>query len=251
MKRRILSLLLLVPGISLSLTAQTPLDKTFEAHGGLDTWKSYQGLSFDIEYPGKNGARTEHFQIDLNTRHERIQGSDYELGYDGENYWQWNKGEEKKNRNPKFMVNLQFYFFAFPFVMADPGVNLEALGKRTVGGKSYDVVKATFNSGVGVAPKDQYLLHLNPETHQLELLLYSVTYFNAENAENYNAVSYSDWQEVDGLMVPQQMSSYKWDKDNMKLGEKRSAKKIINVKFDSSKPDQAIFSMPAAAEAKN
>lgn len=92
-----------------------PLDQTYEAHGGLNQWQSYRSLSLHMSYERGGEIREETILTDLQTRQERIEGSDYVLGYDGNDYWE-KLPDGVKTRNPKFQIGLQFYFFALPFV---------------------------------------------------------------------------------------------------------------------------------------
>ena len=188
----------------------------------------------------------EHFLLDLQNRHERITGAGYQMGYNGNAYWQV-LDEGLKEKNVPFMINLQFYFFAMPFVMADPGVNIESLGQKELNGKTYKVIKAGFDEGVGLAPKDQYILYFDSTTDLLHLLLYSVTYFKEENAEKYNALHYAEWQEVSGLQVARKMDRYVWDTTTDSLGSYRGSKTFTAVSFKSSSPEQSNFTPPANA----
>ena len=228
----------------------TSLERAWEAHGGLDPWHSYQTLEYDLEVirgEEEEGAM-QHSVVDLKSRHERITYSEYEIGYDGTAFWYAADSILEEHPDPRFYINLQFYFFALPFVLADPGIAYEELGKRSFDGKDYDVVKIGYKEGIGEAPEDQYLLYLDPETHRLHLLLYSVTYFNSENATKYNAAIYEDWQEVDGLWVPKKMTSHQWDAENQQIGEVRYIKTFSNVTFSSEAPAEQLFHAPEGAE---
>ncbi|MEL7530110.1 MAG: DUF6503 family protein [Bacteroidota bacterium] len=219
------------------------LSPVLAAHGGIATWDGFGSLSFVAQY---SPERQESFLLDLISRQERIVGSAYTMGYDGVNYWQVLEGETKP-KNPEFMINLQFYFFAMPFVLADEGVNISVLPNRTIAGQEYEVLKATFGDGVGVASKDQYLLMIDPASKQLTYLLYSVTYFDAGRAERYNAAHYAAWQTVNGLQVPKTMISYVWDAENETLGKERGRKEFREVSFTAERPDASIFARPAEA----
>lgn len=224
-------------------TVSPLLSPVLDAHGGIERWDQFEGLNFKLTYADETA---EQFWLDLRSRHERIEGPNYAMGFDGINYWQvLEEGTEPKN--PQFMINLQFYFFALPFVLADPGVNISDLGKRSLKGQEYDVIKATFGDGVGVASKDQYLLYLEPESKELRYLLYSVTYFDAGRAERYNAAHYEEWQEVQGLKVPLKMKSYVWDAEKEELGEQRYGKTFSQVKFLDEAPETSLFARPAEA----
>ncbi len=218
------------------------------AHGGLSTWKQYKRLEFDMNAALGNNTTVQHSIIDLDNRYERIMYDDYEMGYDGDTYWYYADSIPEDHPNPEFYINLQFYFFMLPFVIADPGTNYEILEPRNLEGKMYEVLKVTYEDGVGVAPKDQYLLYIDPETYELELLLYSVTYFNAENAESYNALRYEEWQSAQGLLIPKKMVNYRWDQENQRLGQERGYKEFTNVKFSQVPPQKELFDMPEGAE---
>ncbi len=134
------------------------------------------------------------------------------------------------------------YFFAVPFVLADPGVNLEKLEDRELNGKTYQVVRVTFDDGTGVAPEDQYVLYVDPETNRMEVLLYSVTYFDSSRASNYSANHYADWQEVGGLLVPQKLVRYHWNPDGMTFGSTRGEKLFDHVEFSQSEASLDVYS---------
>ena len=225
-----------------------PLELALEAHGGLDRWQGYKALEYDLEVLQGEKSSVQHSVVDLNSRHERILYETYEMGYDGEEFWYHADTIPEEHPDPKFYINLQFYFFALPFVLSDPGIEYEDLGKRAFEEKMYDVIKVTYKDGVGQASKDQYLLYLDPETHRLHLLLYSVTYFNAENATQYNAAVYEDWQEVDGLWVPSKMTSHKWDAETEEIGEVRYIKTFRNIRFSLEAPAEQLFHKPEGAE---
>ena len=220
------------------------LEMALEAHGGLDRWQTYKGLEYDLAVQRGKESTLEHSVLDLQHRYERIMYSTYEMGYDGEEYWYHADSIPEDHPDPRFYVNLQFYFFALPFVLGDPGINYEDIGQRSFQGKDYEVVKITYKEGIGAASKDQYFLYLDPESHMLKLLLYSVTYFNAENASKYNAAIYEEWQEVKGLKVPAKMTSHKWDAEKEEIGEVRYVKSFSNVQFSLKAPPKELFAKP-------
>lgn len=56
------------------------------------------------------------------------------------------------------------YWLLMPLKMLDPGVNLESAGQRTECNRTYDVVKLSFDPGVGLTPGDQYWAWVNRDT---------------------------------------------------------------------------------------
>lgn len=210
------------------------------AHGGLDKWRSYGTLEYDRR-PTNGG---DHQLIDLYSRKVLLKNDTaYTIGYDGKEVWITPDMETMKN--PRFFHNLYFYFFSFPFVVADPGSIQEYLGETTFNGKNYKKIKITYGDGVGDAPEDQYILWIDAETNLLDFINYSVTYFDASRAERYNALDYSGWEQVNGMTVPNEFTSYRWENDS--LGEKRGVTKFENITFTKEQPEGAIFEMPEGA----
>ena len=220
----------------------TELLAGLKAHGGMDSWKKYGKLSYDLTKRG----RSEQLVTDLHSRKVLLTLSDYKIGYDGQNVWITPNKAAMGGGSPRFYHNLNFYFFAVPFVFADPGIKYEVLPAREIDGKVYDVVKISFNEGVGDAAGDYYVAHFDQETHQLYLLLYTVTYFSGESHENYNAIIYHEWQNTGELLVPKMMKGYKYA--DGEIGEQRYEARFDNVVFEENKPDASLFAMPENAE---
>lgn len=221
------------------------LQKALESHGGLEKWKAFNTLKYELKTT-LGSEKTETQLIDLKSRKVLITGDNYKIGMDGTNVWVSPDKEAFGQMSARFYHNLIFYFFATPFVMADPGIQYEELGERSVAGKTYRALKISFHEGVGDADEDVYIAHFNPETYQLELLLYTVTYFSGEKHENYNALYYNEWQEVNGLLVPAVMEGYKYEADS--IGELRYRAEFSKVILSKEVPDQSLFMMPEKAE---
>ncbi len=224
-------------------SVQDALDRGIAAQGGLATWHSYHTL----EYEQVQGDRRVQHLIDLHTRKTLQTTEAYQFGYDGTDVWVAPNLDAFPG-NPRFSNGLDFYFFAIPFVLADPGTNREHLGRVTVDGAEYEAVKISYDAGVGASPDDYYIVHFDPETHRLHLLLYTVTYRSQEPNENYNARVYEEWQEIGGLVLPRKMTSYRWNSEQRRLGEKRRETVYDNVRLSTEKPDATRFARPEGAE---
>ncbi len=238
--------LLLSVSTSIAQTAaekgRSLLDACIEAHGGLDRWQQFGGLSYTLT----SGER-EVFQLtDLRSRKAYHRFPDFEMGYDGKVGWATTEFEKVPAKSPLFYHNIDFYFFGLPFLLADPGTVHEYLGQQTLDGKVYEAVKVSFENGVGIVSDDVYVLYMDATTFQMEILLYSVTYFNRENADKFSAKKYSDWQAVKGLVVPGKMENFGWD--GKKLGESKGhARKFSSIKFTKKQPDASRFEVPQGA----
>ena len=225
------------PAIKLPSVLQTALN----AHGGLQAWNNVN----TIEYTIQKKEQPEKQIIDLKSRRVRIENETYTLGYDGQEVWvSPNKAAFGKG-SPRFYHNLIFYFFAAPFVLADPGIVYEKLPNKTIKGQTYEVLKISYQSGVGDAPDDYYIAHFNTKTHLMDWLLYTVTYYSSEKSEKFSALHY-EWQEINGLFVPSKMTGYKYA--DGEIGDLRYERPFLSVQLKKEKMKDAIFAMPQGAE---
>lgn len=227
--------------------AQLPglLQKALNAHGGLDTWKSYGAMQYTVSGT-LGGEKKEIHAIDLRNRKVRIEGEGYSLGMDGEQVWVSPDLEAFGGISARFYHNLLFYFYSIPFVLADPGAIYEELGEQTVGGKTYQALKVSYEQGVGDSPKDHYIAHFNPDTYKLELLLYTVTYYSGEATTNYNSLLYPEWQKVGGLILPKKYIGHKYEGGT--IGAERYRANFSEVSLKKEQPGPSLFKMPEVAE---
>lgn len=222
-----------------STDANQLLTETLDAHGGLKKWQSYEGLSYTVESGGNKSMQT----IQLHDRRTYHKTDKYEMGFNGKKTWVKGDKDAVPTKNPDFFHNIDFYFFAMPFVIADPGVKLNDGGQMNVKGKSFDVLEVSYGDGVGVASKDSYKLLIDPTTHQMEWLLYTVTFFD-KTSDKFSAKHYTGWKDVQGIMVPTVMENYKFV-DGEVTGEPGVPRKFTDIKFYKKMKDSSIF------EAKN
>ena len=212
--------------------------KGLQAHGGLEAWSKMKTVEFSFP----KGEAKELHQVDLPSRKVRISHPDYIVGFDGQEVWVTPSIEASGMKSPRFYHNLIFYFYAIPYVLADPGINYEILPDRVINGKTLDAIKISFNDGVGDAPDDYYIAHFDKETHEFYFLLYTVTFFSGEANENFGAIIYDDWKEVSGLKVPQSMKGYKFAADT--LGEQRYVRIFDDIKLSTTPLASSLFEIP-------
>lgn len=220
----------------------TAFETALDAHGGLEPWRSYGTLEFDLE----SGGSVERHLVDLRERTVLVTAEDWRLGYDGRNAWV-EPGLDAYSGNPMFYSSLHFYFFSLPFVLADPGTVHRPLGMQTIDGKAYDVHQVGFETGVGDSPEDVYRMYLDPETGRLDVLLYTATFHSGEPSDRFGARIYT-WQEVDGLLVPASYTPHAWNAADSTLGDARGTVTFRNVRFDTERPDSTLFTAPAGSE---
>lgn len=216
--------------------AEDLLNQCITAHGGIKKWNSYSGLTYTVVTNAGESQQT----IQLKDRRTYHKTEKYEMGYNGRSTWVKGDKDAVPTKNPDFFHNIDFYFFAIPFVIADPGVNLAYSGKMDVKGVSYEVLEVSYGDKVGIAPGDVYKLLINPNTKQMEWLLYSVTFFD-KTSKRLSAKHYTGWQEVNGLLVPTIMENYKFENGEV-LGEAGSPRKFKDIKFVKKLKNEGIFS---------
>lgn len=217
--------------------------QALKAHGGVAQWQAQQQLEYDVY---RKGRLLDHQLIALRKRKVLLTSDTYTIGYDGAHHWV-SPDTSAFEGDVRFYHNLQFYFMALPFLFADPGIRYEPLEPRTIREKTYDGVRISYKPGVGDASDDQYLAYFDPDTHHLTWLLYTVTYFSGAPNEKYSARWYQAWHEVNGLLLPERVISYRWEKDA--LGEVRDTTQYRNVALSNIPPDESMFLMPTGAMA--
>ncbi|WP_034258775.1 DUF6503 family protein [Aequorivita capsosiphonis] len=214
------------------------LQAVFTAHGGLSHWKQMNNLCFEMK--GKNGV--EIHTVSLLDRKSKIESKDWSIGYDGKKVWLLRHDVGYKG-DPVFYHNLMFYFYAMPFVIADPGTNYTALKPTELDGKMYDAYKISYNDGVGDSSKDEYKLYFDPETNKMAWLAYTVTFKDQKKSTDWHFIKYDKWQDVNGLLLPEKLSWYTVENDKPK-------KKEMDIKFDNIAAtetllDPSVFVKPA------
>ncbi len=211
-------------------------DRGLEAHGGLEKWNSFGTLTFsEVRLPD-----TTMYTVDLKNRNEVIEKTGhYKVGFTPDEISIYPTRDSFPHENPRFYQNLRFYFFAIAFVTADPGANQTELPPAELHGKMYNRVKITYDDGIGIAPKDQYILWYSQKDNTLAMINYSVTYFNEANAEKYSAIVYKNWTDVHGLRFPTEMIGYRWEKDQ--LGEERYRMTFTDISLSKKQLNRSYY----------
>ncbi len=219
------------------------LTKVFDAHGGLDTWKTMRTLEFSMEKPDGYEITT----TDLKERYSLIEMPKHTIGFDGESVWMKNDKGAKYEGNPKFYYNLMFYFYAMPFVLADEGIKYSEAQPLNFEGKTYPGIQISYESGVGESPEDEYILYYDADTHKMSWLGYTVTYFTKEKAKEWHFIKYAQWQETDGLLLPETLTWYNVE-NNVPTTAKNDVK-FSNISLTTDKMNLKMYMMPEGAEA--
>ncbi len=225
-------------------SAKAPFILPFlDRHGGIDQWQAFKTLTFETG----NENFSQKYAVDLATRKILIEGEKGQVGFDGENVWIAPSKEAfpTGGRPHRFMYSMAFYFLGIPYVYADPGVIASEPMKETFDGKTYDVVRVSYEVGVGDSSGDTYVNYFDPVTKELEFLLYTVTYHSGERNEDYYATIYDSWQTVDGMKVPKDISFAFIDEGKLNVYVKSSYK---NVTFSKTTLNEDFFRRPEVSE---
>ncbi len=237
----------------LGASAFAQLERAFEIHGGLAKWQSYGSVEFDLSWAGAKGTKKDHQLFDLRSREGLITSDKYSLGASQGEVWIKPNPAALGGTPPRFYMWTPFYFFAMPFVFADPGAIQEPLGKKNFQGKEYEVVKVTFKKGTGDSPDDFYVAYVDPATSQLKLVAYIVTYPSLRKGKpidelEQHAIVFQEWQEANGLRVPKVAPFYLWKNENIE-GDPLATLEFSNVQFSEKSPDASKFAKPSDAVA--
>lgn len=213
------------------------LTAILEAHGGLDKWKRQRTLIYEMP----KGDVTETHTIDLWNRWDRIDAGAYSMGNDGQGTWLQDPGSAYTG-NPDFYHNLMFYFYAMPFVLADPGIVYSEAPDLEFQGVAYPGIRIAYESGVGTSPEDEYFLHYDPQTRRMAWLGYTVTYGKGEPSDNIKWIRYDDWTPVNGLVLPRSISWYAYE--GREIGELRNTVPFQAIRISETATPAAFFAKP-------
>ena len=230
---------------------QAQIEEAIKAHGGIDTFRQFGTLQYTLkDFPfGPKAPLNDNQLFDLYSRRALITSNAYKIGFDGEQVWITDP--EALGMPARFYASTPFYFFGLPFFFADPGCNHESLGTKTLDSKEYDVVRFSYEAGIGDTPNDNYVAYFDKETHRLKLVHYIVTYpafaggKSPQELERH-AIIYDEWQEVNGLSVPKRITSHGWEADKL-VGESQLSWSYENVTLKRERPEPEIFTKAEGA----
>ncbi|AUC84694.1 hypothetical protein CW731_05040 [Polaribacter sp. ALD11] len=214
----------------------TELGKVFEKHGGINTWRKVQILSF-------NKGEEVH-TVDLQSRRTVINTPKYSLGFNGKEVWLDEEVAGTYKGNSAFYYNLYFYFYAMPFVLADNGIIYEKIDALVFEGVKYPGYKISYKANVGNSSDDNYMIYYNSETYQMEWLKYTVTFNSKETSNKFNIIRYNKWKNVNGLILPSEITWYKKDENGLPTAPEESATKFTLPLISQVKLADSFFEKP-------
>ena len=116
-------------------------------------------------------------------------------------------------------------------------------------GISYPGIRISYDQGVGLSAKDEYFIHYNPDTFQMEWLGYTVTFRSGEKSDNIKWIRYNDWMEVDGLKLPKSITWHEYEGRTIK--DAKDPVNFENVTLSETAQTNSFFTKPHGAEVMN
>jgi hypothetical protein len=171
-------------------------------------------------------------------------GSGARVVWDGERAWVTPASSELQRA--RFQVLTWPYFLAAPMKLRDPGTTLEPTGPMDYEGTPHETARLTFGDGVGDSPEDWYLVYRDPETDLVSAMAYIVTYGGVgEEEPEAHAITYHDYQTVDGIAVPTRWVFREWNEEEGVHGEPRGEARLSS--FEVTTPEPGLFDKPEDA----
>lgn len=212
------------------------LVKVFEKHGGIEKWRKANTLSFNI----KDEAHT----VDLRSRKTVIHSPTYSLGHDGKELWTAIEDTTAFKKDPGFYYNLNFYFYAMPFVLADDGIIYEKADPLQFEGKKYPGFKISYEENIGETPDDIYFVYYDATTYQMAWLQYTVTYYTKEPTDNLKTIRYHDWETVDGFLLPKAITWYDQGENGQPTTAKAKTREFSLAIVNEAQLKDSFFEKP-------
>lgn len=225
--RLILLLLLFSSGaIGQQLTGTQLLDKAIAYHDPQGNWESFIGnLTVTMSTPNKPD-RESHLRIDLPSELFQItmnkDGDQIQQAFIKDSCQYMINGVEsitaadlRKHKitcdRTKLWRNYYTYLYGLPMKLKDSGTNIDpVVQEKEFKGKTYKVLKATYDAGVG---KDTWYFYFDPETYAMEIY----QFFKVEANNDGEYILLTGEEIISGIKMPKTRAWY-YNKADKYLG---------------------------------
>lgn len=193
----------------------TLIDAMIQEVGSMDELRKRGDVEYTYVYETADGSKrdvsVERYRFDGELSWAKYTERSFQLapelegqliqGWDGKAAWVTLDGkpinDEKLKGAARFLRKTNFYWFAMMPKLRDPGIDHSYQTVRTVDGVDYELVKATFDDGVGDA-QDTYLLYINPKTKLVDRFLFTVAGMGVKDP----LMMVVEYKDVDGVKLP-------------------------------------------------
>ncbi len=187
-------------------------DEVWQALGGDAAWNQARFLrfSFEVEKEGKILASYRH-AWDRFTGRYRLEGTKEGKPFvilfnlNDRTGKAWVDGKPADPEKTRQMLEYGYgrfindtYWFLMPYKMKDPGVHLAYEGEKSDdSGKKWQVVRLSFDKGIGLTSGDQYHAFIDPASHLMGRWDYEL-----EGEEHdKGSWNWTDWKKIGPLML--------------------------------------------------
>lgn len=219
-------LLFSVFGFSQKVTGEQLLEKAIAYHDPNNNWPTFKGeLNITMEIP-KRPNRESKIVIDLPNEFFSVQSkvndtiSEYIINKDSTSIvFMGNENPSEKvlkaqnlsTKRAKLYQNYYTYLYGLPMKLTDPGTIIHnKVETRDFKGKTYLVLKATYNKDVG---KDTWYFYFNPDTYAMGVY----QFYHDESKNDGEYILLSEEALVNGIKIPKVRAWYV-NKDDRLLG---------------------------------
>ena len=202
-----------IPGSASDPQATKLADAVMQSLGGSAAWDSARYFRFDfvVEKGGKTLANYRH-SWDRFTGRYRLEGTNKEgkpfvvlFNVNDRTGKVWVDGKPADPEKTAKMLEYGYdrfindtYWFLMPYKMKDPGVHLSYEGEKADdSGKKWEVVRLSFDKGIGLTSGDQYWAFVDPATHLMGRWEYEL-----EGKEHEKGSwTWQEWKKIGPLML--------------------------------------------------
>lgn len=219
-------LLFSVFGFAQNLTGEQLLEKTIAYHDPNNNWATFKGeLNITMEIPEKPNRDSE-IVIDLANEFFSVKSkvndtiSEYIIDKDSISIVFMGtenpsddilKTQRLSKKRAKLYQNYYTYLYGLPMKLKDPGTIIhEKVESKTFKGKTYWVLKVTYDKAVG---EDTWYFYFNKDTYAMELY----QFYHDESKNDGEYILLSDEETVNGVKMPK-IRAWHINKDNKLLG---------------------------------
>lgn len=188
--------------------------RTLDAMGGEKAFAAIRTLAFDfvVEREGKEASRWHHvwdrrdgrYRVEGKNREGKMFLALFNAQKPGEGRV-WLDGTALEGEDLKKALERAYgryindtYWLLMPAKLGDPGVHLVSEGEDVKDGKTYDVVRVSFDDNIGLTPKDTYWAYVSKDSGLMERWEMVLT---GQEAKDRSAYTWSDWQSVGGVRL--------------------------------------------------
>lgn len=202
-------------GIAQEITSVALLAKSIEYHDPNSAWESFRGTLFITTSTPNNSNRTSEVTLDFPSDYfklvvKRDTITTTEIFNKGKCSFSVNgrtsipKEDAQSNGTNcdplLLMKNYYTYLYGLPMKLRDKGTILDpVVRKKTIQGKEYLVLKATYEEGVG---KETWYFYFDPISYAMEVY----QFYNEESKNDGEYVMLDSLVTVNGMKIPKKRS---------------------------------------------